>query len=62
MYSGLQIIGSLDDVFARAQQQTGAVHGRMNELSGRLLQVQKEEARPTASSPGSAWASPKKTR
>lgn len=43
MYSGLQIIGSLDDVFARAQQQTGAVHGRMNELSGRLLQVQKEE-------------------
>lgn len=43
MYSGLQIIGSLDDVFARTQQQTGALHGRMNELSGRLLQVQKEE-------------------
>lgn len=43
MYGGLQIIGSLDDVFARAQQQTGALHGRLNELSGRLLQVQKEE-------------------
>lgn len=43
MYSGLQIIGSLDDVFARAQQQTGALHGRMNVLSGRLLEVQKEE-------------------
>ncbi len=43
MYSGLQIIGSLDDVFGRAQQQTGALHGRLNELSGRLLQVQKEE-------------------
>jgi DNA repair exonuclease SbcCD ATPase subunit len=43
MYSGLQIIGSMDDVFARAQQQTGALHGRLNELSGRLLQVQKEE-------------------
>ncbi|HSO43844.1 MAG TPA: hypothetical protein VLR47_13570 [Rhodospirillales bacterium] len=37
------MIGSLDDVFARVQQQTGAVHGRLNELSGRLLQVQKEE-------------------
>ncbi|HRK96082.1 MAG TPA: hypothetical protein PK694_07150, partial [Rhodospirillales bacterium] len=43
MYGGLQLIGSLDDVFARAQQQTGALHGRLNELSGRLLQVQKEE-------------------
>lgn len=44
MHSGLQVIGSIDDAFARAQQQTGAVSSRMNDLSNRLLQIRNEES------------------
>lgn len=44
MYSGLQAIGSIDEAFARARQQTGDVSTRMNDLSNRLLQVRNEES------------------
>lgn len=43
MYSGLQLIGSIDDAFGSAQQRTGALHAQINSLSERLLEVRKEE-------------------
>ena len=43
MLSALQIIGSMDDAFARVQQQTGDLHGQMTALSERLLQIRKQE-------------------
>lgn len=44
MDSGLRVIGSIDDAFARAQQEMDAVSSRMNDLSNRLLQVRNEES------------------
>lgn len=44
MHRGWQAIGSIDESFSRARQQTDDIGARMSELSDRLLQVRNEES------------------
>ncbi len=44
MYSASQLIDPMDDAFGDAHRRTDALHGQMNDLSARLLQVRTEES------------------